>query len=66
MNNKVNTKSAFKCNICIKTYASKSSLCNHNKKFHIVHSENVLINSENVLINSDNNLKCSENVLKMF
>jgi len=35
MNNKVNDKSEFKCNICIKYYSSKSSLCNHNKKFHI-------------------------------
>jgi len=34
MNNKVNCKSEFKCNICIKYYSSKSSLCNHNKKFH--------------------------------
>ena len=24
----------FKCNICTKNYASQSSLCNHNKKFH--------------------------------
>jgi hypothetical protein len=24
----------FKCNICIKSYASQSSLCNHNKRFH--------------------------------
>jgi hypothetical protein len=36
MNIKVNDKSLFSCNICIKTYSSKSSLCNHNKKFHSV------------------------------
>ena len=24
----------FSCKICNKDYASKSSLCNHNKKFH--------------------------------
>jgi len=34
MNKKVNDKSEFTCNICIKYYSSKSSLCNHNKKFH--------------------------------
>ena len=35
MNEKVNNKSIFRCNNCNKNYASKSSLCNHIKKFHI-------------------------------
>ena len=34
MDEKVNNKSEFRCKICNKDYASKSSLCNHNKKFH--------------------------------
>jgi hypothetical protein len=34
MMNKVNKNSELQCNICNKVYASKSSLCNHNKKFH--------------------------------
>ena len=35
MENKVNDNSKYRCNICNKNYASMSSLCNHNKKFHI-------------------------------
>jgi hypothetical protein len=31
---KVNNKNEYRCIICDKEYASKSSLCNHNKKFH--------------------------------
>ena len=34
MDKKVNCNSEFRCNICNKNYASNSSLCNHNKKFH--------------------------------
>jgi hypothetical protein len=34
MDEKVNYKNEFRCNNCNRTYASKSSLCNHNKKFH--------------------------------
>ena len=34
MDEKVNPNSHFSCNICNKYYSSKSSLCNHNKKFH--------------------------------
>ena len=34
MNKKVNYKNDFRCNLCDKKYASASSLCNHNKKFH--------------------------------
>jgi ABC-type antimicrobial peptide transport system permease subunit len=35
MNEKVNLPSNLLCNICNKYYSSKSSLCNHNKKFHV-------------------------------
>ena len=38
MNIKVNIKSLFSCNICNKNYSSKSSLCNHNKKFHSINN----------------------------
>ena len=42
MNKKVNSSSRICCNICNKFYSSKSSLCNHNKKFHITYvKENV-------------------------
>ncbi len=34
MNKKVNDENIFRCEICNKEYASASSLCNHNKKFH--------------------------------
>ena len=34
MNKKVNIIKDFSCKICNKIYASHSSLCNHNKKFH--------------------------------
>ena len=30
----MNEKSEYHCSICIKNYSSKSSLCNHTKKFH--------------------------------
>jgi hypothetical protein len=30
----VNSLSCIRCNICNKSYASRSSLCNHNRKFH--------------------------------
>lgn len=38
MSQKVNHKSEYRCDICIKYYASRSSLCNHNKKFHNINS----------------------------
>ena len=34
MNEKVNSNILFRCITCNKNYSSKSSLCNHNKKFH--------------------------------
>ena len=34
MSEKVNNTILFRCNICDKNYASQSSICNHNKKFH--------------------------------
>ena len=36
MDEKVNLNTNIRCKICNKHYASKSSLCNHNKKFHNV------------------------------
>ena len=46
MNIKVNDKPLFNCNICIKTYSSKSSLCNHNKKFHNIINNKCLKKTE--------------------
>lgn len=38
MEEKVNDNIILRCNICNKVYSSKSSLCNHNKKFHKTNS----------------------------
>jgi hypothetical protein len=57
MNEKVNIKSEFRCNICNKNYASKCSLCNHTKKFHI---NNLSINPQK----SSNSLRFECNLCK--
>ena len=57
MNEKVNNKVNFRCNICDKIYSSASSLCNHNKKFH---NDQVDDRPGKVLPSS---LKCPGNVL---
>jgi len=49
MNKKVNDKNVLRCNICTKYYSSKSSLCNHNKKYH---SNSVILNSTLIAQNS--------------
>ena len=55
MNIKVNDNINIRCNICNKKYASKSSLCNHNKKFH---------NNNNKLLSTNiNNLSTNINLL---
>ena len=59
MDEKVNHKSEFRCNICNKNYASKSSLCNHNKKFH--NTKNIFC-SEKLLKSSEKLLKSSEKI----
>jgi hypothetical protein len=48
MNEKVNTNSKYRCNICNKLYSSQCSLCNHNKKFH-THCNNLLTTNNNLL-----------------
>ncbi len=57
MNIKVNDSSAFSCKICNKNYASKSSLCNHNKKFHynkrLKKSENIHTETEKSPMNCE-------------
>ena len=66
MNNKVNSKSEFRCKICNKIYASSSSLCNHNKKFHCkintIMSTNVSLVSTNVSLVSTNVNQMSTNL----
>ena len=47
MSIKVNNTSSFSCNICNKNYSSKSSLCNHNKKFHNNNNLNCTSNVNN-------------------
>jgi hypothetical protein len=66
MNNKVKKsqlQTDYLCNICNKFYASQSSLCHHNKKFH---NNNILKSSDNILKSSDNILKSSDNILKSY
>ena len=41
MNEKVNIHLKYRCNICNKLYSSRSSLCNHNKKFHNLIAVNI-------------------------
>lgn len=48
MDEKVNTKSEFRCIICNKTYSSGSSLCNHNKKYHTNTINKCQVLSDNV------------------
>jgi hypothetical protein len=45
----------FMCKICDKPYASMSSLCNHNKKFH---TEDNLIPSKSILESESKKYKC--------
>ena len=71
MNNKVNNFSSFNCNICNKYYSSKSSLCNHNKKFHIINvhvvhdTVNVLTTNVHDNINNQKKYNC-KNCNKQF
>ena len=70
MNIKVNNKSLFSCNICNKNYSSKSSLCNHNKKFHIINSINYNsnVNTKSIVCQHNVNnkiIKC-DNCNKIF
>jgi hypothetical protein len=56
MNIESELESKLSCKICNKIYASMSSLCNHNKKFH---SKNNIVNVDNVdnsIINVDNSI----------
>jgi hypothetical protein len=71
MDNKMNNKRDFGCNICNKYYSSKSSLCNHNKKFHNINTKKCQVMSSKSQIisskihNSKNNIIC-ENCNKNF
>lgn len=46
----------FKCNICNKYYSSKSSICNHNKKFHSESKSKVSIISKSYVCKSKSNI----------
>ena len=67
MSEKVNYKSEFRCNICSKHYASRSSLCNHNKKFH---NNNIIKCNTNVIkCNTERNtnvIKCNTKENKLY
>ena len=68
MNSKVNNNNIFKCNICNRFYSSKSSLCNHNKKFHLKNNSHIVVigshkSDQNVVIGSHdvkNSLQCNK------
>ena len=70
MSEKVNDVSDYRCNICNKDYASQSSLCNHNKKFHNINvvkrGDNIVKCGDNVVKRGDNVVKCSDNVVKIY
>jgi len=52
------------CKICNKCYASASSLCNHNKKFHKTETNNSSLNvTKNVVDVNDNSKNVVENVV---
>ena len=50
------------CKLCNKMYASQSSLCNHNKKFHNNNIANVVNVVSNVVAN-DNNVVVNDNIV---
>ncbi len=68
MTDKVNLHVMYSCNICNKDYASQSSLCNHNKKFHqnnnknntdtVAVSNGFLCKSNGKIVNSNGTLNC--------
>ena len=61
MNEKVNIENKFRCNLCDKYYASASSLCNHNKKFHNEQNNTLIIHDntlDNTFIIPDKKYKC--------
>jgi len=61
MNEKVNTNNNIRCNVCNKEYSSKSSLCNHNKKFHNI-QKNILPHTPSISPHTPSislNIKCN-------
>lgn len=59
MNEKVNNDYKYRCKLCNKNQSSASSLCNHNKKFHIPNVSNNIPNVSNNIpvINNKNTCK---------
>jgi hypothetical protein len=70
MDKQVNDKSHLRCNLCNKYYSSKSSLCNHNKKFHNTYAHKTPNNTEKSYINTQkklNNCKyCNNNFSRKY
>jgi hypothetical protein len=63
MNEKVNYTEKYRCKICDKDYASASSLCNHNKKFHVNENKKMFNNCSIISSNISSNVQlCSNNV----
>ena len=58
-----NNSTQFRCNICNKIYASQSSLCNHNKKFHNKTDVNCC---DSGVKRGDNVVKSGDNVVKKY
>jgi uncharacterized C2H2 Zn-finger protein len=56
----VNSENIYKCLICNKIYASQSSLCHHNKKFHKNKSDEDVV----IVIQNNNDKPIIKNLLK--
>jgi hypothetical protein len=62
MNENNEQQKLYHCNICIKDYASHSSLCNHNKKYHKINIKKCINTvpfcNESVTISNNDIIKC--------
>uniref|UniRef100_A0A6C0EF87 Bro-N domain-containing protein n=1 Tax=viral metagenome TaxID=1070528 RepID=A0A6C0EF87_9ZZZZ len=62
MNENNEQQKIYHCNICIKDYASHSSLCNHNKKYHKINLKKCINTvpfcNESVTISNNDIIKC--------
>ena len=62
MNENNEQQKLYHCNICIKDYASHSSLCNHNKKYHKINLKKCINTvpfcNESVTISNNDIIKC--------
>ena len=60
MSEKVKNKSEHRCKICDKAYASASSLCNHNNKYHLFKNKPIVKTSNDKILPDNNTVKVEE------